>query len=433
MAQKWNLQDIKPAGKRKRLEPTKQGGLVHTPTHTAPVREEIPNIRIEDGNQKKRSKGWLAAITFIVIIVGGIVASAFMSGAELTVHPRFREPNLNATFTSYPEPRANELSYEIMSLEATGERQVTASGEETVTEQATGEIEIIKTTAGSERLIKNTRFESPNGLIFRIEESVVVPGAVDSVPGTIRARVFAESPGDEYNLLSGTTLTIPGFAENGFDDLFQSITAVNRADITGGFDGPRFIIDDDELATARQSLQMELRDSLLERVPTERPAGFTTFDSAVAFTYVELPAVEYGNNLVTIREQAILQLPLYQERDFANYIAAATVPGYEGNPVRIDNLSDLTFTYTSATTSATNIANETSIEFNLAGRPLLVWVYDPDKLKADLLGVPKTALSNILSSYPAIESASAVVRPFWKRSFPTDMSDIDVIEMLKEE
>lgn len=437
MAQKWNLQDIKPAPKRKPMDPAKSGGVVKkTPTVTT-EKEDIPRITIENGNEKKRSKTLLAIITFVTIVGGGFILSAFMSGAELTVHPLYREPNVNATFTAYPEPRSNELSYEIMILKNDSERQVTASGEEVVEELAQGEIEIRKTSPGAERLIKNTRFQSPNGLIYRIQESVVVPGSVtdgdgNSLPGTIRAQVFAENAGEEYNLPANTKFTIPGFAENNFDELFQNITAVNPNDFTGGFSGSKFIIDEGELATARQALQVDLRNSLLGRIDEEKPAGMVVYETAVAITYNQLPAVEYEDELVTIKEEAVLQIPMFKEDEFASFIAAATVPGYEGNPVRIDDPNAFVFTYTNATTSNSVIANAPSIEFNLKGRPLIVWTYDEDKLKADLLGVPKTALSNILAAYPAIESANAVVRPFWKRSFPTEASEITVTEELKQ-
>ena len=439
MSQKWKLQDIKPAQPKKRREPSRERELQAETTPVAEEREDIPEIAITDGRKKKRFNMVIAVALFLVVVGGGVVVSALMSGAEVTVHPRERTPNLNAEFIAYPEPRAGELSYEIMSLQAEGERQVTATGEEEVNEQATGIIEIIKTTPGSERLIKNTRFESPEGLIFKITESVVVPGAVEgedgsTVPGSIRAEVFAESPGEEYNLEAGTRFTIPGFAEGGFDELFRTIYAENRTDFTGGYSGPRFIIDDEELATAKQALQMELRDSLLERVDDEKPANFVVFDGAVAFTYNTLPPVEYGDDLVTIKEQATLQIPIFRESDFAQYIAAQTVPGYEGGPVRIQNLEDLSFTYNSATTSGANIADLPSISFKLSGQPHLIWEYDEAALKSDLSGKPRTALKGIMQGYsPAVERASAVVRPFWKRSFPDSPDEITINEVIGEE
>ncbi len=431
MDKKWNLQDIKPVERRKRS----------TPPEMRPQREAAPkrtvsstddgtmHIEIKDGKKKRRFSFVSIILVFALIITAVFTASYLTSGAEVTVFPRHREPNVNAEFTAYRIPQTDELAYEILTLEADGERQVSATGQEDVTELATGVLNVFKTTEGAQRLIKNTRFEAPDGRIYRAKETVIVPGAVDGTPGSIRAEVFADVAGEEYNLNSAK-FTIPGLEDD--EALFNAIYAEVADPIAGGFSGQKFIIDDTELATAKQALQMELRDALLERVPNEKPAGFVAFDDAVTFTYESLPAVEYGENLATIKEKALLQIPLFKREEFAAYLAAATVPGYEDSPVRVNDYDVLSFNYTSATTSSSNISNLDSVTFKLIGRPLIVWTYDAGKLSTDLIGAAKTALPSILGGYPAIEKAEAVIRPFWKRSFPTSIADIEVIEVVGE-
>lgn len=442
MAQKWNLQDIRPAEPRKqRVPPMRPNGerpIARPENIIHESREDIPSVVIEDGT-KKGSKNLLLGIVVFVVIVGGAIGlSALLGKTELTIYPENREPTISAEFTAYPDKREGALSYEVMTLESTSESQVKASGQVQVQEQAKGVIEIVKTTTGAERLIKNTRFRSPNGLIYRIQESVVVPGAVKNetgalVPGRIQAQVFADDIGEEYNLPSGTRFDIPGFQEGGFTDLFNSIYAENKEAFSGGFDGPQFQIDDNELATARQALQVQLRNTLLARVESEKPTEFLAFPGSIAITYNQLPAVEYGSDLVTIREQAILQIPLFNASDFATFLAAEAVATYDGGSVRIDDPTALSFNYLNPTTSASVIANEPSLSFNLSGRPLLIWEYDVEKLTADLAGLPKTSITNAISAYPGIEAAHARITPFWQRSFPKDPSDIIVIEKLKQE
>jgi hypothetical protein len=65
-----------------------------------------------------------------------------------------------------------------------------------------------------QRLIKNTRFESSSGLVFRIAETVEIPGYTVSdtsmVPGTVSVRVYADEP-DPIYLIGPGDFTIPGF------------------------------------------------------------------------------------------------------------------------------------------------------------------------------------------------------------------------------
>ncbi len=450
MSQKWNLQDIRPAEPRQRRRP--QSNTLNTRTPVRPPQprtaddvtippaeehstEEAPaRIPITD-RKKERGRGVLvAAILFFVILGAGILFSVATSGAVVTLYPKNRSLTVNAEFTAYKQNTAGELTYELLTLESTGERQVKATGQETVTEQATGEIEIKKSTPGAERLIKNTRFETSDGKIFRIEESVVVPGAVNGTPGRIMAKVFADEAGDQYNIPANTPMTVPGFRENNFTELYNAITASNPQAFTNGVNGPRFIIDENELATARQSLQAELRDKLLAQFQTERPAGFTTFPTATAITFTALPPVQYGNELVTIREQAVLQVPMFKDADFASFIAKESIVGYDpAESVRIENVNDLSFEYLSATTSQSTIGNQDSLDFKISGAPKIVWSFDHNQMKDDLSGLPKTGFINVLSQYPGIERGEVKIRPFWSRSFPDNAEEIEVKEVMPTE
>lgn len=441
MNQKWNLQDIRPAEPRKRrVLSTSPIRPVAEPAEPEPLleREEIPNIVIEDGTKKGSKHVLISVILFVVIVSGALGLSAFLGKTVLTIYPEHREPNINSEFTAYPDKRENALSYEIMTIESTAESQVKASGQIEVKEKATGMIEIIKTTPGAERIIANTRFRSPDGKVFRIKDAVVVPGAIKdgsgaSVPGTIQAAVTADDVGDSYNLAAGTRFDVPGFQEGGLDDLYKSIYAENRAAFTGGFNGPQFKIDEAELSTARQALQIKLRDELLTRIEAEKPSGFIAFKDSVAITYNQLPAVQYGNDLVTIREQAVLQIPLFKSDEFGTFLAKEAVATYSGGTVRVDKPEALAFSYTSGTTSASVIANEPSLRFKLTGKPLLIWEYDTTKITTDLAGLPKTSLNNALSAHPGIDGGKVSITPFWKRSFPENPEEIMIVEELRDE
>lgn len=428
MDKKWNLQDIKPTERRRppartASRPAERASESVRPSEADSPRRVSPRKSDRSGSKKGVVIG---AVAVLALALGGIVFSAFTSKTTVTVFPRWREPTVNAVFEAKRQASGSELAYEIMTLEAEGDREVTATGQEEVEEQATGQLTIFKTTTGSERLIKNTRFEAPNGLMYRISESVVVPGSSETGPGSVTAEVFADQSGPEYNLAAGQRFTVPGFRENDLTDLYNAIYAENPAAMTGGHKGPKFIINDDELAAATESLRRELQEALANRVSAEKPAGFAAFDAAIRYDYQALPAEDLGGGKVKIKEKVVLQLPMFKNEEFASFIANATIPGYEGQPIRIEDQAALSFEYA----TEPNLTAGEPVSFKLLGRPKLIWTYDGEQLKRDLAGGAQTVLNTVLGGYPAIEKATATIKPFWRRSFPDDPQKITVVENL---
>jgi hypothetical protein len=450
MSQKWNLQDIRPAGNsRNRRKPASQPASGYQSSEAqdseaAPSRRRARtetastagDIVITDGRRKDKRRVITAIVVSGFIIVGASVLSTLMGKTEITINPEHRTPTISADFTASSNPQSDGLLYDVMTLEETAESQVQASGQIDVEENAVGTIEIRKSTPGAERLIPRTRFRTPNGLVYRIPEAVVVPGAIERegelVPGTIRTTAQADAVGETYNISSGTPFDLPAFEENGNTALFEAFSAVAVSDFTGGFAGSEFQIDGTELETAQQALQLELRDELLGRIDEIRPAGTVAFPGSVAITYTSLPTVEYGEGLVTIREQITMQLPVFRNQDLGTFLAEQSIATYSGGSVRIDNPEALEFTYTTATTSNTNIADLEVLSFSLLGQPTLIWEYDGDALRQDLAGLPRTALGNAIAAYSGIEGATAHMTPFWKRTFPENPDEMKIIEELRD-
>lgn len=452
MPQKWNLQDIRPAKppREPQAETTQhveqpqnrhRGDIVPRRTQPAPQRPPLPQresidedlgvLDIVDGRKSKRMRMVIAVIVAILIVGGALFLNVLMGGAEITVYPKFKDVSVQATFTAMRSPKAGELGYELLTLDATGERQVKASGTEKVSERAEGSIFIYNTEMKVSRLIKNTRFENPDGLIFKIKESVDVPAATKDakgalVPGVVSADVFADGTGDQYNV-SPSRFTIPGLKNS---PQYTTMYGESTVAMSGGFEGERFLLDESELELKKQELQQELRTSLLERLTSERPVGFVVYEPAVAFTFETLPATTYGDSLATIKEKAYLNVPIFKEEEFASYIAEHAIAGYEDEPVELPDPHTLIYAYESATATVSDIAKETSLTFKLNGTTRIVWSFDANKLRTDLIGLSKTALEPMLQSYPAIDRAEAVVRPFWAQSFPKSVDEIKVETIL---
>jgi len=119
-------------------------------------------------------------------------------------------------FIAVSEKETGGVPFDIMLVDEVGLKEVQSTSEDTVKEKASGQITVFNDfNENTQRLIKNTRFETSEGLIYRIQNSVVVPGqTVDSsgktVPGSIVVTVYSDQPGEKYNI-GLTDFTIPGF------------------------------------------------------------------------------------------------------------------------------------------------------------------------------------------------------------------------------
>lgn len=462
MAQKWNLQDIVPpdrgkkAGSSRERVTTPSGrtprGEMRQPS-TPPVYETprsfprgaaqqqppydevdavVEGLEITDGRLSRLRRFIFVGIGIVLLGVIGFTATVLLSGAEVTITPKIHKTSIQATYTAKLKPDAGDLGYEILTLEETQEKQIAATGQEDAAIKATGKILISNEySATPQRLIQNTRFESSNGLIYRISDAVVIPGytkdaAGSIVAGTVAASVVADGTGESYNIVDGR-LSVPGL--KGSEQYSKIYASVDTSAISGGFEGKKFIIDETELATTKQKLQTELRDKLLSRIQTERPNDFVFFKDAITFTYDSLPASGGANNVAIIKERAMLHVPLFNEGSFASFLAKETVASYKGEPVRIEDYGSLKFAYQSSA-ELQDISRLESLTFTLFGPALIIWKFDKSALKKDLAGKPEAALLTTLQKYPAIDKGQAVIRPVWKRVFPANLSEIQVTEVV---
>ena len=451
MAQKWNLQDIKPAGTKtpkaslvrevqiqttERRPRTDIAPRLQKPEPIEPKFDDsdLSTIDIIDGNSEKRHRVIITSIVSILIIVCAFVVNIFLGGAEVTVHPKIKSIAVQSNFLIQTAPKTGELGYELLTLEDSGERQVKASGKEQVSLRAEGKIFVYNKSESLQRLIKNTRFESPDGLVYRIKESIEVPAAKKdskgvSVPGSVVADVFADSTGEKFNI-KPTKFTVPGLKGS---DQFDNVYGESTVAFSGGFEGEKFILDEQELNTAQQALHVELRDKLLKRLEEEKPAGFVVYKDAVTFVYETLPSTQYGDSLATIKEQARLQVPILKEPDLAAYLAKKSVPDYSGEPVLLSDPLTLTFSYTDSETGISDIKASQSLDITLKGNTQLVWKFDEELLKSELIGKKKAEADLVLGKYSgSISKAQSEVRPFWANSFPKSPKDITIKTILGE-
>ena len=446
--QKRRLEDI--VTKPRREGPAREYARVSDSKPKPPETVTLPSVdrrppfeptrlreRPERISRRRTGFSWIpvAAIISVVVIGTAFLLSFVFSGATVTVHPKTEQAFIDGTFIAAPEAGAGQLSYKLLSVEEVATQAVAASGEEEVEERATGRITIYNAfDENPQRLIKNTRFESADGKIFRIQDFVIVPGAKGvgeaMVPGSVEAGVFADEPGESYNIPAGR-FTIPGFDGT---DRYDHFYAESKEAMVGGVVGIQRVVTEEQKAATIASLSEGLRTTLAEKAFTDgqKPENFYLYKDAVFYRFDPLPTKPKGDDEVEISVRGTAYAVLFEKTEFAQFIASQAVAGYDNEPVIVQNPDAIAVSTGTIPGEATSTPpwEGGTVSVSISGTAHVVWTYDAEAFKADLVGRETTALEAIRRSYPGIEQVTVVHRPFWKSVFPDTPEDIEIIESL---
>lgn len=414
-----SIRDIRPSQARARLasRPPEIRDEYDT-SHTHAI--HTPALR-----PKSRTRlGIWAAAALALVVVGGAGFLMVFASTTVTVIPHTQTITFDASspFTAYPKAGAGPgtIAYTVMTQVFEDSATVQASGTEHAEEKATGNITVYNEYSEEPvALIKNTRFQTPNGLIFRIPASVDVPGKRGDSPGSIEVTAFADQNGPSYNIGPIDRLTIPGLKSS--PDMYAKVYAKSGAAFSGGFSGDRPAVSPSVLESSRAEVRNRLNEKAQEFV---RTASGIAFPGLMLVSFETLPPTEEGGGSVRINERATVSLPVFPDDRFAQSVGQAVSANAEGQSVSI-RLSDGIVAGPVQPLASADLGTQ-PIVFTLNGRGQLVWNVDGSALSDALAGREEGAFQTIIGGFPAIEEARARIMPFWKSSFPPNAADIKI-------
>lgn len=393
-----------------------------------PSREPVEQRHYAPPRRRGRAIGvWVAAI--IALLVLGVLAFLILfPSTSVTVVPRTQVVSFDASspFTAYPEASAEPgtIPYTVLSQTFEDSAVVAASGTEEAEEQARGTITVFNAHSEDDvPLIKNTRFQTPEGLIYRIAESIEIPGKTGTTPGSITVEAFADQAGAEYNVGPVSKFTVPGLRTS---DMYEGIYAESKAAFSGGFSGTRPAVTDAVLEAAQAEVRGRLQEKAQQLAATA-PEGSIAFPGLLAIRFETLPAVEEGSGSVRITERATVSVPVFKEDRLAQSIGQAVSASAEGQSVTI-RFSDTLTAAAVEEIAAADVGVE-PVVFTLGGRGQLVWTLSSEELATALAGREEGAFETIIQGFPSVAEARARLMPFWRSSFP----EAESIEIIVEE
>lgn len=355
----------------------------------------------------------LVALAVVLVSIGALFA---FSGATVSVTAMKNPTSVSGDFLATLS--GGELPFEVLTVEKVASASVASEGTETVNQSAQGTIVITNTQDVAQQLIKNTRFETPDGLIFRVRDSITVPKAANGTPGSLETTVYADATGENYNV-SPTTFTLPGLKGGA---IFTQVTASSKEAMKGGFAGPRPSVSaatrEKKAGELRAKLEADIKTALTDAIPE----GYVLVQGASRVTYEPQPDAAVAGNNVEIAEKAVATAVVFPSAALAKAVAYQVVGSYTGQNVLLGDSKGLTL----ASVEDLPVPGTTEFAFALTGNAVIDWQIDASKIAAAVAGKSRSSAQTVLSGFPEVDRAALVLRPFWSSSFPADPTKIKV-------
>ena len=369
--------------------------------------------------KKRKTRLVLWILGFILLLF--VLWSFTVNGALIKVTVKEATHDFEGTLTASKTGTSAGIPFEVISVSKELSKELVSSGEKEVERKASGEIVIFnKYSDKPQNLIKNTRFETSTGLIYRISESIAIPGFTkkenEVIPGQLKVRVYADFAGEEYNI-GLTDFTIPGF--KGMPQ-FNNIFARSSETMTGGLIGTVKIVDEKVLESTTAELRNTLSSTIRENVLQEVPENFILIPQSLETSFESLPQTNNGNMVVV--QEKITASGIILNRESLEKAIVGKALGNTEEDIKISNLETLTFDLK----ETQNIENLNSFDFSLKGKARLIWDLDEEALKKEVAGRHKSELTKVLSNFGAIQKAVSSIKPFWKRNFPKNPENIEI-------
>ncbi|MDD3155887.1 MAG: hypothetical protein PHP14_00005, partial [Candidatus Pacebacteria bacterium] len=269
--------------------------------------------------------------------------------------------------------------------------------------------------------VKNTRFESPDGLIFRINSRVIVPGATlkngELVPSSIVADATADETGKAYNI-AATRFTIPGFKGT---DRFTGFYGESKAPFTGGSDGESTVVSNVDLKNAEKEASDVLFEKLKTELKNQIQSEEKTFQDSIIIKVdkIDFNGAEVGDSLTkfTVNIDGEIKTIVFSKKDYLDLIQ---------NKLQKDLKGDEEF-YGEYIENVINVKPDSNKNQVLVS--VNIQYPTKKKLKANeiienIKGKSVQQTQKILEDNPAIEKANIKLYPIWTRTIPDNNKKI---------
>ena len=398
-------------------------------------------------------KKFIMGLLLTSIVVFAFIAYVVLPGATLYIEPASEviTKGVNVTLTPNPNDPRELKTY---AVESSIELSIShpASGILSEGANASGTLTIINEQALDQPLVQQTRLQSDEGIIFRLQNDVTVPAASGDTPGTVDVFVVADvtdvngsAVGARGNI-GPARFIIPGLRE----DTQALVYAESYGDMTGGETVISALVTEEDLMAARDKLEVQLKEKALASLRKEVLAEGNQYGIDLMLLE-DSDIILYGNPIIDMPYEVVNQ-------EMEDFEVSGTMSiegvGYDRDAL----LSILKSEIVNAQTPSKQLIriDEDSVSINVleVNNSALIYKFtgsiqgveeyeiDPDleggsnlskKIKEHIAGLSVEEAEDYIQNLPEVNKVEIKIWPVWSPTIPSLPENIKIKSLSKED
>ncbi len=405
--------------------------VVPRPSFFVRAHERVAGIgKRADVRPKMRPALWGACAGCAALLGAAIFVSTAGARLTVTLKPRMESVSLQDIAVRF-DTSATKVAAEQKLIPAerlvftrTLTREFNASATEDVHNRAHGTIKIYNQfSASAQALVRNTRFVTQAGVVFRSTAQVMVPGAKiiegKITPQFIEAEVVADQAGEGSNSTGEAKLGIPGFVGTPKYDGFYAVAAQG---FSGGATGAMRVASADDIAHAEEAVTKELVESVEQELASKVPPGlvYQTALHEVQITRVTAPPAHTPGEKFSVSAAAAGRVLAFRASD-VNTVIKNMVVGDDQTHVIVEG-------------SEAPEYGVRTIDFELGRADAVIRgsaktksVIPENEFAALITSKKAGSISDLLKSRSEVDSFTLSFFPPWRSSAPSDPAKIHFV------
>jgi hypothetical protein len=396
----------------------------------APVTSKHPSVKVPSFHKLQRRVLWVGAAVFLV---GAYLLGMFLfASAKVTLYANGTKVGIDTTFSVDPATKTTDTAKAVLAGQTVTVKKdlsgpFTPSGKKDVGTKANGSMTVYNEyDTDSHVLVAGTRFQAPDGKVFRTKDDVTVPGAIPGLvggkftlsPGKSDAvNVEADQAGDSYNE-APQTYSIMAYA----GDMKSKIYG-KGAQMSGGTSKTVTVTTQTDVDSAKTALLDKDKDDSTRDIKGRLPDGYVAVPSSQTTTtdsVTPAPAVDAEGSTGTLNMKVTYSVLAVKESDYKALVEAQELKQIgPGNQI-YDNGLD------AAQVTATDPDSTGRQTFHLTTEAYGGAKLDKAAIAKQLTGKRFGDATDAANRLPGISKVEISLAPAWSTSMPKRADKIKI-------